>query len=178
MGSAFQAPPSLLSPRQWSRRRMSAAVESIEAFLQRSNASRTRFDAPRVQPQNPPRPELANQARTAQTNRPQHCVSAQVCQNKHCRKRGAAATLKHFDMLVDACGLDVRVGKADCSDTEHGCAAVAAICFFYRVDARTVRENEFAASTPVGIASWYAAQAVSAAAGPSVLEWWLPGGAC
>mmetsp|Transcript_6586 Transcript_6586/g.20760 ORF Transcript_6586/g.20760 Transcript_6586/m.20760 type:complete len:131 (-) Transcript_6586:8-400(-) len=74
MGSAFQAPPSLLSPRQWSRRRMSAAVESIE-----------------------------------------------VCQNKHCRKRGAAATLKHFDMLVDACGLDVRVGKADCSDTEHGC---------------------------------------------------------
>lgn len=39
----------------------------------------------------------------------------EVCQNKHCRKRGAVRTLKILESLSD------KVEVADMSHTEHGC---------------------------------------------------------
>eukprot|EP00631_Chrysoreinhardia_giraudii_P007701 CAMPEP_0197413728 /NCGR_PEP_ID=MMETSP1170-20131217/563_1 /TAXON_ID=54406 /ORGANISM="Sarcinochrysis sp, Strain CCMP770" /LENGTH=138 /DNA_ID=CAMNT_0042940357 /DNA_START=14 /DNA_END=430 /DNA_ORIENTATION=+ len=42
----------------------------------------------------------------------------EVCQNKHCRKRGAAKTLKLFQALA---GEATVVQAADMSHTEHGC---------------------------------------------------------
>ncbi|KAJ8607804.1 hypothetical protein CTAYLR_009885 [Chrysophaeum taylorii] len=42
----------------------------------------------------------------------------EVCQNKHCRKRGGATTLKRLQELAPA---TVSVEIADMSHTEHGC---------------------------------------------------------
>lgn len=41
----------------------------------------------------------------------------EVCQNKHCKKRGAAKTFQLFEELAT----DTEVLKADMSHTDHGC---------------------------------------------------------
>lgn len=45
----------------------------------------------------------------------------EVCQNKHCRKRGAATTLRLLTELAQANGDVVEVEVADMGHTEHGC---------------------------------------------------------
>ena len=53
-----------------------------------------------------------------------HCCRAapgfEVCQNKYCKKKGAAKTLALFEELAEGRD-DVLVEKADMSHTEHGC---------------------------------------------------------
>lgn len=44
----------------------------------------------------------------------------EVCQNKYCRKKGAAKTLALLQELADGRD-DVQVVVADMSHTEHGC---------------------------------------------------------
>ena len=47
-------------------------------------------------------------------------VRVEVCQNKYCKKKGAAATLKLLQELA-ADRDDVQVVVADMTHTEHGC---------------------------------------------------------
>ena len=47
-------------------------------------------------------------------------VRVEVCQNKYCKKKGAAATLKLLQELVGDRD-DVQVVVADMTHTEHGC---------------------------------------------------------
>lgn len=47
-------------------------------------------------------------------------VRVEVCQNKYCKKKGAAATLKLLQELVGDRN-DVQVVVADMTHTEHGC---------------------------------------------------------
>ena len=47
-------------------------------------------------------------------------VRVECCQNKYCKKRGAAGTLKLLQELAEGRD-DVQVVVADMSHTEHGC---------------------------------------------------------